>query len=299
MGRLTLVTVGAFLVLAATAAANSLFPETIALPTGFRPEGISIGNGTTFYVGSIPTGAVYRGDLRTGQGSVLVPPPLAGEPARAAIGTEFDRGLLYVAGGGTGRAFVYDAESGALVRDVQLASGPGDTFVNDVVVTRDAAYFTDTRRTVIYRLPLAPNGTPATAADVLTTGVAGLNGIEATPEGSALVAIQSTPGVLFRIDPLTGAATPIDLGGTLLPNGDGLLLHGKTLYVVQNRLNRIAVVTVAPDLGSGAVVDTITDPDFDVPTTIGRFGSHLYAVNARFGIPMPDAASYSVVKVER
>ena len=298
MGRSMLVTVGAFVVLVATAAANAVFPETIALPTGFRPEGISVGNGTTFYVGSIPTGAVYRGDLRTGEGSVLVPGVTDG--SRAAIGTEFDRGLLYVAGGPTGKAFVYDAESGALVLEVQLAAGAEATFINDVVVTKDAAFFTDTRRTSLYRLPLAPNGTPATTADVLITGVTGFNGIEATPDGSALVAIQSTPGVLFRIDPLTGAATPIDLGGEELPNGDGLLLHGTTMYVVQNRLNQIAVVTLDPELGSGVVAEArITNPAFDVPTTIARFGNHLYAPNARFGIQMPDAASYSIVRVER
>ena len=83
----------AFVVLVATAGAKAVFPETIPLPNGFRPEGISIGNGTTFYVGSIPTGAVYRGDLRTGEGSLLV----AGVAGRAATGVEFDRGLLYVA----------------------------------------------------------------------------------------------------------------------------------------------------------------------------------------------------------
>ena len=85
---------GAFVVFATAAVAQATFPEEISLPNGFRPEGISIGNGSTFYVGSIPTGAIYRGDLRTGEGGVLVP----GVGGRAAIGTKFDRGLLYVAG---------------------------------------------------------------------------------------------------------------------------------------------------------------------------------------------------------
>jgi len=164
MRRAMLVTVAVFVVLVATAAAKAVFPETIPLPNGFRPEGISIGNGTTFYVGSIPTGAVYRGDLRTGTGAVLVP----GATGRAAIGVEFDRGLLYVAGGPTGKAFLYASETGALVREVQLALEPVDpsnpTFVNDVVVTRDAAYFTDSRRAAIYRLDLAADGTPGTTS---------------------------------------------------------------------------------------------------------------------------------------
>ena len=86
-------------------------------------------NGTSFYVGSIPTGAVFRGDLRPGLGSVLVP----GAERRAAIRVAFDHGELFVAGGPTGKAFVYNAKTGALIREVQLASGADPTFINDVV----------------------------------------------------------------------------------------------------------------------------------------------------------------------
>ena len=31
------------------------FPEVIQLPSGFRPEGIEVGRGTTFYTGRSPT----------------------------------------------------------------------------------------------------------------------------------------------------------------------------------------------------------------------------------------------------
>jgi sugar lactone lactonase YvrE len=299
---------GAFVVFVTAAAAKGTFPEEIPLPTGFRPEGIAIGNGTTFYVGSIPTGAVYRGDLRTGEGSVLVP----GAAGRAAIGVRFDRGLLYVAGGGTGKGFVYDAGTGALVRDVQLAGGMDPSFVNDVVVTGDAAYFTDLRRPALYRLPLANDGTPGTAATVVPIAGGGyvhepppannLNGIDATPDGKSLVVVQADTGKLFRVDAATGTTTEIDLGGATLVNGDGILLHGRTLYVVRNRNNQVAVVTLNASLSSGVVAPVpITDADLDVPTTIGRFGSHLYAVNAKFGTAQPtaDTAPYEVVKVDR
>jgi hypothetical protein len=80
-------------------------------------------------------------------------------------------------------------------------------------------------------------------------------------------------------------------------NGDGLLLQGKTLYVVQNTLNRIAIVQLTPDLASGTVSGFLTDPDFDVPTTIDRFGNRLYAVNARFGTPPGPSTTYAVVQV--
>src|SRR5919109_251467 len=131
---------------AAPAALAQSFPPTIPLPNGFQPEGIAIGRGMTFYVGSIPTGAVYRGDLRTGRGAVLV----TGGSGRAAIGVAVDqRDRLFVAGGPTGKGFVYDA-SGGLLRAVQLAGGSGATFVNDVVVTKSAAWFTDSNRPVLY-----------------------------------------------------------------------------------------------------------------------------------------------------
>ena len=83
---------------------------------------------------------------------------------------------------------------------------------------------------------------------------------------------------------------------TSLEGGDGLLLHGRTLYVVQNRLNKIAVLRLTPDLRRGTLTRTITDPDFDVPTTIDRLGSRIYAVNARFGTATPTDQSYHVVK---
>ena len=99
------------------------FPDVIPLPDGFQPEGIATGTGTTFYVGSIPTGAVYRGDLRTGEGEVLVQP----QTGRAAIGLKYDdrSGLLFVAGGPTGFAYVYDGETGANVAAaLEVASRP-------------------------------------------------------------------------------------------------------------------------------------------------------------------------------
>ena len=67
-------------------------PDVIALPDGFQPEGIT-SDGTFLYVGSIPTGAVYRADFTDGTGSVLVP----AQVGRAAIGLKVDgRGRLFL-----------------------------------------------------------------------------------------------------------------------------------------------------------------------------------------------------------
>ena len=287
------------------AAPAKAFPDVIPLPDGFQPEGIATGKGHTFYVGSIPTGAVFRGDLRSGEGDVLVPP----QEGRAAIGLKYDErtGLLFVAGGPTGFAYIYNGETGENVQEIQLTTG--SAFINDVVITRDAAYFTNSQQPVLYRVPLRNNGKlpatptveeiPLTGDYVFTPGAFNANGIAATPNGDTLIIVNSVDGLLYNVDPHIGEATLIDLGGDTVVNGDGILLQGKTLYVVQNQSNQIAVVELNSDFTAGTIVDTITDSDFRVPTTIARFGNSLYAVNARFGTPPTPDTDYEVVRVPR
>jgi sugar lactone lactonase YvrE len=301
--RLLTLLAGLVLFAVAPASATNSWPETIPLPTGFQPEGIDVGDGHTFYVGSIPTGAVYRGDLRTGEGRILVP----AQAGRAAIGLDFADKRLFVAGGPTGRAWVYDARTGATLASYQLAAGP-PTFVNDVVVTGDAAWFTESQGAVLYRVPIAPDGTLGSQADVETVPLTGdftlapgfnVNGIDATPQGDTLVIVQSNLGRLYTVDPTSGEADLIELAGGDVMLGDGILLDAKTLYVVQNRLNRVAVVRLRPDLSSGTITGHLTDPDLDVPTTIAEFGRALYTVNARFGVEDPATQPFSVVRLER
>lgn len=121
------------------------------------------------------------------------------------------------------------------------------------------------------------------------------NGIATTPDGRALLVVNSTSGLLYRVDPRSGSATVVDLGGALLTNGDGLLREGRTLYAVQNRLNSIAVVELDR---TGVVTSAITSPDFDVPTTIARSGKSFYLPNARFSTPPTPTTEYWVTRVD-
>jgi sugar lactone lactonase YvrE len=301
---LLVLTAALALVGSAVAATSQVFPSRIDLPDGFQPEGTATA-GEQFYVGSIPTGDVYRGSLRTGQGSVFVDAPAG----RQAIGMKVDRGRLFVAGGPTGDAYVYNARTGTAIAAYELPTS-GATFVNDVVVTKRAAWFTDSQRAALYRLPLGPNGRPGPASSVTTVQLTGdyqhvagafnVNGIDATPNGKTLVIVQSSMGRLFTVTP-NGVTRAISLApqGESVPNGDGILLDGRTLYVVQNQLNRIAKINLAPNLRSGRVVTRITSPDFSVPTTIAELGRRLYAVNARFGTPSPSTADYWVTQVRK
>ena len=294
MTRLLLVLAGIAAVATSLAGAQNAFPSRIELPNGFGPEGIAIA-GDQFYVGSIPSGAVYRGNLRTGQGAVLVP----AVTGRAAIGMKVDRGKLFVAGGPTGNAYVYNATTGALITSYALSGG--GSFINDVVVAKRAAWFTDSFKAVLYRVPLGPSGRPGAPTSFTTVPLGGdyvqgagfnVNGIDATANGKTLVFVQSGTGKLFTTG-ADGVARAITLaGGESVANGDGILLDGKTLYVVQNALDVVAKISLASNLRNGRVVRRISSPgNLDFPTTIAEHGSRLYAVNARFDFPMPSAST--------
>jgi sugar lactone lactonase YvrE len=290
-----------FAVAPAPAAADPPFPETIALPNGLQPEGIAI-RGWSFYVGSLATGAVVRGDLRTGECCETVVGPQQG---RVAVGLKVDHDhRLFVAGGPTGQAYVYDVRTGAELAVYQLATGP--SFINDVVVSRRAAWFTDSFNAVLFRVPIA-RGELGAQTDVETLPLSGdfqlvpgefnSNGIEVARGGRTLLIVNSFTGELFTVDPETGVTRLIELGGDDVASGDGILLAGRKLYVVQNFLNRVAVVRLRGGLTEGRVLAHITDTDLDIPTTIAKKGRRLYVVNGRFTTPATPDTEYQVVQL--
>lgn len=284
------------------------FPDLIPLPAGFGPEGIAVGNGSRFYVGSLTApslGQILAGNLRTGDFVELVPPT-----GRPVAGLKYDSrsNLLFVAGAQSGRGIVYNASTGEEIAFYQFQ--PANTSgINDVVLTREAAYFTTSQIPLLYRVGLGPRGEPSDTFEQISLpanfGVTGgcmgpppvpavkSNGIVAAPSGTHLILVHTSEGRLYRIDTSTYNVIPIDLGGGDVCSGDGLLLDGQTLYVAQNFKNQIAVVELAPDHFSGAVTRYITEPFVSnpatkVPTTIAAFGNSLYAVTAGFAPPAPD-----------
>ncbi|QWC86456.1 superoxide dismutase [Nocardioidaceae bacterium] len=297
LGSLAAAAVTAAAVTAAPASAGPpSAPETIALPDGFQPEGIE-SVGKTAYVGSLADGDIVTVDLRTG----TVKPFYEGD-GTPTVGLEVQGRYIFGAGNTDGDLIVVDRRTGDLLAEYQLGDPAAGTFTNDVVVLDGAAYVTDSQQAVLYRLPLEgglPDADevetlPLTGEWVQGTGF-GANGIETTPDGSALLVINSGQAQLYRVDPATGDATEVE-GGDGLSNGDGLLLRGTTLYVVQNSDNQVAVLEVASDGTSADQVDTVTDPDFDVPTTVTTWAGDLYLPNAKFGQVTDD---YEVVKAER
>ncbi|MGW6727118.1 SMP-30/gluconolactonase/LRE family protein [Nocardia sp. NPDC055029] len=286
------------------AAEDPLFPTTIALPAGFQAEGVAIGSLPIAYFGSMADGSIYRANLVTGHGDLLTR-----GPGTQALGLRLDdRGRLFVAGGTGGDFRVVDAWTGAVLATYHFATGP-QTFVNDMVLTPEGAWVTDSFAPVLYHLPIGPDGAlpppdavvriPLTGDIDYVPGAFNANGIVRTPDGTGLLIVQSVTGQLFRVDPTTGLARRVDLGGESLTDGDGLLLQDTTLFAVQNRRNAIAMITLDPAGTVGTLDRRITDPRFDVPATIAAYGDRLYLPNARFGTAPTPNTPYSAVAVDR
>lgn len=281
----------------AAAKPSARYPATIALPDGFQPEGIATGPGAVAYFGSRVDGDIFRVDLATGAGRVF-----SQGPGTPSLGMKTDgRGRLYVAGGVGGDGRVVDTHTGAVRRAYLFATG--DSFVNDVVLTPRTAWFTDSRNPRLYGVSRSGRGSvvrlPLTGDFEQVPGETNANGITRTPDGRGLLVVQSSTGKLFRVDPVTGHTRTADLGGYSLTRGDGMLLEGRTLYVVQNRLNTIAVLRLNRSGLRGHLVGTITDPRFDVPTTVARSRDRLYLPNARFTTPPTPETAYTAVAVRR
>lgn len=285
----------------ATVLAGPNVPHTIVLPGATSAEGIATGAGSTFYAGDLFAGDIFRGDLRTGAVERFIDAP----SGRNALGirVDLDHGLLFVAGGFTGQGYVYDLRTGADVAQLQFGS-PSSSIINDVIVSGGAAWFTDSTQPHLYRVPINDDGSVGDFATLTVTGPAAhltgafnLNGIAAADDGTLLVA-HTGDGTVYTVDPTSGASAPID--GADVPNVDGILFEAGRLFAVQNFSNQITELRLSGDLSSASVVRVITDPAFEVPTTVARWGNRLAAVNAKFdtGFP-PSAPSYEVVEVIR
>ena len=298
---------------ASPASANSR-PATISLPNGFSPEDITAGPDHTFFVGSLATGAIYRGSFTTGKGSLLVP-SATGPTTGLYLERRDGHDRLWAAGGPSGQARVYDATTGALLRTYQLADPTSGTFVSDVIVTDKAAYYTDAFVQQLFVIPFAKHSQalPATSAarTVPLTGdvsyvpgpnVFNLNGLAAFKD--TLVSFQTVTGELFRINPMSGVTKQIPVmdkkGNPVTVDGaDGIAQRSHTLFAAQNFPEKLATVKVDSDLRGARLVDVATSPALDIPSSVEEDRGDLFGLNARFTTPPSPTTTYTVVRVKR
>jgi Cu-Zn family superoxide dismutase len=262
------------------------------LPQGFAyPEGIALAtDGSAFYTQSAEDGAVVRFDVASGHartiaaGGVLM---ARDAPFPGLLGLKLDdRGRLWSAGGRTGTMLVVATKDGGVVR--RLRSPRENALINDVALAGGYAYFTDSLNPDLWRVPVEEETTaPEKWIDLTGTAIeytdgVNLNGIAATPDGSALIVVQMNKGLLFRIDTATKEVDPIDAGGATLSGGDGLVLDDNVLYIVRQTENEIVTLELARDLKSGKEIARFRNAALMYPATAAKAGDRLLVVNTQF-----------------
>lgn len=262
---------------------DRVFPESI----GYDP---ATGD---FYVGSLEDGAILRGNIDRDAADVFL--PAGGDGRTSAAGIKVDaRGRLFVAGGSTGKAWVYDARSARLLATVD--AGPA-ALINDIAILANGdAYVTDSLNPVIYKIRDA-DGARAFEPWLTLTGTVvsyqeglNLNGIAASADGRYLIVGQTNAGKLFRVDIENKEVAEIRVGDEPLVHCDGILLDGRTLYVARNAENLLVTIHLAPDLQRGRVASSATDPAYRFPTALAKAGDRLLVVNAQLDRMAPGAA---------
>ena len=294
------------------AAAN--WPEAIPIPTGFEGEGIELGKGHEFFVGGASlaslfgpafgvshpisgfAGAIYKGNLRTGEGAILSPP--TGKPL-GGLSYDARTDYLYAAtgfgdfasGSFTGQGvIVYDASSGDVITEITFGDG---IVINDCLVTRTGVYCTDSFNPDLYKVVLEDGGRLPSTPVFEVIAMPGFemvpgfnaNGLVGNFDGRQLVIVNISSGVLYLVDTESGEASPLEIEGAeqLFPDGDGLYLDGRTLYILQNFQDKVAVVQLSEDLTGGSFIRNIPGEGapnrLNVATTIIGFRDSLYAIN--------------------
>jgi sugar lactone lactonase YvrE len=269
------------------------------------PYGVAFQEGTSsFYVTSACNGAVYRGHLGRRVVGILRAPGQHGSLSDQAYGLAVDRaGRLFVAT--PIGILVYSAKDGSLVKQF-ITDDP----VHHVALARDGyAYFASRRRPLVYRVRTAAAGRGAVIARIapwLNLDPTALradkgqnfDGIAATDDGRYLVAVRQTSGELFRIGLRDRRVTQIGTTDVTLTGAAGVLLRGRTLYVVRTVPGEIVRVPLNSTYTRGGVTATIRATSFGYPTTAAFARGRLLVANSRVdeqsGVP---ALPYTVSAV--
>ena len=210
-----------------------------------------------------------------------------GAASRGVLGMKLDQaGRLWMAGGATGLVLVVDPESGSLLHKFRI---PGEgALINDLAIVGDRAFFTDTFRPKLWSVSIGGPDFGKVEQWIDFTGTPvdqprpNLNGIVASADGRALLAIHMGTGRLFHIDIEGRQVTPVDLKGQTIVGGDGLVLDGQRLYVICQPKAQIVSIDLSSDLLSGEVLSRNTFPGLRAPATGAIANEHLFVVSPQF-----------------
>jgi hypothetical protein len=265
----------------------AIAPATIAftLPDGFEyPEGIAVDPETgRAYVTSTPSGAVAVAE--PGEDSATVWLPAGSDGRGLTFGIEFDRDSVWL----VAPPAIWEYGVDGALRGRHEADGG---VLNDLAVTDDGVYVTDTANPVLWFLP-RDSGADAPLVPIdfsMTQDALGepfqLNGIEALDDGT-LVAVHFFNGKLFHIDPHPPGGglniAVVDLGGYSLTVGDGMRAMGDVLWVTRGAAgDTVDRVALCPSHNCGTVTAGEPDPTLSFPTDVEIRGGELLVVNSQF-----------------
>jgi Cu-Zn family superoxide dismutase len=284
-------------------AAVSATVGTYTLPTnesGVYPEGVAV-VGDEYYVTTVGTGKVYRGDLADPQAEEFI------GDAGGAHGIKVVGDHLIVAEDGRG-VELFDRATGVSVASWSVREGSD---ANDIAIAPNGdAYVTDSGRPLLYRIPAGELRDPPTTKKDLpvfldwtgtpfpyTEAYINANGIVATPDGKYALVVQYTDGTLFRVRLSDKKVTQVDLGGYRLITGDGMVLSGKSdLYVVRPFGSLVAKLRLSTGYDRARLVSETTNRDFHGPTTAAIAGDRLLIVNSQFSGP-PSSPPWTVTSI--
>lgn len=257
------------------------------------PEGVAVDPTTgALYANSANTGVIVRIDPATGTTRILGDPlDMAGArpatPKSVALGLKSDgQGRIWVAGARDGSMHVVDIATGRRLARFTTPEGPW--LINDVVLTPDAAYFTDSLRPMMWRVSRDAVADAALEPWLSFEGTAldfgeapNLNGIAATPDGRFLIVVHAKTGRLFRIDTGAREIAAVDTGGAELSSGDGLVLDGQRLFVVRQSAGEVVALRLSPDLLTAMETKRIKPAELAWPATAAISGDRLIVANSQ------------------
>ncbi|GGP81382.1 gluconolaconase [Saccharothrix coeruleofusca] len=277
------------------------------------PEGIVREPGTPyFYVSGLTDGTIWRGRIDQPHLQVFLP---GGQHGRTtAVGMKITRDRLVVAGGTTGKVFVYSTRTGQLLH--VFDSGARDGLVNDVAIAPNGdAYITDSFRPVLYRITAAQlanrqidqpletvvnfDGTPVEYEKGVNEEGINSNGLVVTPDGRFVLMADTNSQAFYRISTKTGAVDAVDLGGVTDIGADGLLLRDGELYSITSLFHpegEISVLRLSEDYSRAQVQRRINGRGMDFPSTAAFDGDDLLVVNFQYQRTEPNLP-FTVVRV--
>jgi hypothetical protein len=248
-----------------------------------NPEGVAW-DGRFFYVGATGDGTIYRGSLADHTVHTLIP----GAAGRSSVGLKTFKGKLYVAGGATGKIFVYDLNEPDAV-PLQFDTGLGG-FLNDLVVTGNGDVFvTDSFRQTLWHIgadQVKAGGLvdPISVAEIpYTAQQFNLNGLVAFRGGREILVVNSADGKLYRIRfNGTGGHTTTQVDAPDLTGGDGMIVDRGRLVVVRGGVPNLTVLKLNDGRSRARTTDVITDPTLRGPSTVAAARHRYLVVNADF-----------------